>query len=130
MATPIRAVAAASRRSAARTSGRRASSAAPSPTGIGWSSVSEAVRAPAAWGSSAGARPVSVASRNKALSRSAASGGISAWRWSRSAAIRAVSSRVVRPDLDAAFGQRERLVEQLDECVATASRSAALAASA
>ncbi len=36
VATPMRAVAAASLRSAARTSGRLASSVAPSPTGIGW----------------------------------------------------------------------------------------------
>ena len=36
VATPIRAVAAASWRSACRTSGRRLSSAAPSPTGNSW----------------------------------------------------------------------------------------------
>ena len=66
-------------------------------------------------GSSAGARPVNVASRNSALSRSAAMAGISACLWLRSAAMRAVSSRVVWPISTCFWVSFERAVEQLDD---------------
>ena len=69
---------------------------------------------PPSEGSSAGARPVSVARRNSALSRSAAMAGISACRWLRSAAMRAVSSRVVWPISTRFCGHPKRSIEQFD----------------
>jgi hypothetical protein len=72
-------------------------SSAPSPIGIACRSRGAVVQVKLAGGNSAGARPVSTASRNKARSRSASNSGSVAAVRSRSACARATSSRVPRP---------------------------------
>ena len=71
VATPMRAVDAASRRSASRTSGRRRSSAAPSPTGSAFLMRGVSWHASTPGGKSDGARASSIASRYCAMRRRA-----------------------------------------------------------
>jgi hypothetical protein len=97
VATPMRAVAPASRRSAWRTSGRRRSRAAPSPTGMLLTTRGGVVHCATSAGKALGTSPVSTARRYRAVRWRATSGGRLARSWSSWAWARLLSMAMPRP---------------------------------
>jgi hypothetical protein len=97
VATPMRAVDAASVRSAWRMSGRRRSSCAPSPTGSTPATRGGVVQSATSRGKSCGSAPVSVARRYSAACRLACSGGSAALSDCSCARARPASMAPARP---------------------------------
>ena len=97
VATPIAAVAAARRRSAWRTSGRRLMSAVPSPTGMSATRRGAVTQDCSSFGASAGARPRIAASSNKAARRWPSSAGMPALTWATKACERVTSKTEFAP---------------------------------